>query len=444
MSASTMATIRAVASNIFLFGLILGMAGTIEVKSFRSRLTEYRGILMGMASQFLLLPFLGFCVVKAFQLDEVAGITLLITTTSPGGGFSGLLCSLFNADLALSVAMTTVSTVVSLFFIPLNALIYIKGTFGVSVSLPWGSLFLTVGVVIAAVVLGLVLSSKKPEWHMALNRIGTVCGVCNIILAAGSSSQSDRPFWEHPPLFMFAIGLPCLFGLVLSLIISKYVLRIAKEQSVAICIECCYQNTALAVRVPRGRAPEHTTPRPHARAHARARARARAAARHSRRPASPCARRATLPQITVALSVFKSQAGYAAGIPLIYGGIEPLVIVPFCLLAWKLGWTYAPSQENFCAFIAQNYQPESGVPDDDGPAHQELATDVPPPSGSERQSEPNEPSSARTGGTGGLRLGGRSAGGAKEGGVLASILGNNRKRGGGDRTAQSRAPPPMR
>jgi len=330
-------TVRAIFSNIFLFGLILGMAGTIEPRSFQARLSEYRGILMGMASQFLLLPFLGFLVVKTFGLDEVAGVTLLITTTSPGGGFSGLICSLFNADLALSVAMTTVSTVVSLIFIPLNAVLYIKTTYGLDVGLPWGSLILSVCVVIAAVVTGLLMSYYKPQWHNVLNRIGTVCGVLNIFLAAGSSGSSDRPFWEHPPLFMLAIGMPCLTGLVLSLLISMFVLRIRKQQSVAICIECCYQNTALA--------------------------------------------------ITVALSVFKEEAGYAAGIPLIYGAIEPLVIVPFCLLAWKLGWTYADPQISFFRFISDNFQPDAVDP---------HAPAVEGPVGGRDRSRASKPSNAET------------------------------------------------
>mmetsp|Transcript_16782 Transcript_16782/g.42851 ORF Transcript_16782/g.42851 Transcript_16782/m.42851 type:complete len:402 (+) Transcript_16782:87-1292(+) len=300
---------RAIASNVFLFGLILGMAGTIELRSFARRVREYRGLAMGIASQFLLLPFLGFLVVRAFNLDPVAGITLLITTTSPGGGFSGLLCSLCNADLALSVAMTTVSTVVSMFLIPFNCILYIRSVYGVSVQLPWLSLLTSVGVVMAAVALGLFLSAKRPTWSVSLNRIGTFCGGANIILAGMSSGASNTPFWSHPPIFVMAIGTPCVVGLIISFLISRYMLGISGPQAVAICIECSYQNTALA--------------------------------------------------ITVALSVFKDDAGYAAGIPLIYGVIEPLVIGPFCLLAWKLGWTYAPREVGFWQWIGGNYQPSA-------------------------------------------------------------------------------------
>lgn len=239
---------RAIGSNVFLFGLILGMAGTIDARKFWLRIGEGRGIILGLLCQFALLPLLGFTVVRVFDLDSVAGITLLITTTSPGGGFSGLLCFLCNADLALSVAMTSVSTVASMALIPFNAYLYIHRVYGVSVALPWTGLIITVGVVIVAVAVGLTLSATRPAWKTTLSRIGTVCGLLNILIAGASSSTSDTPFWSHRPLFMLAIGLPCLVGLIVSFVTSKVLLGMEAPQAVAIAIECCYQNTALAVR----------------------------------------------------------------------------------------------------------------------------------------------------------------------------------------------------
>lgn len=72
-------------------------------------------------------------------------------------------------------------------------------------------------------------------------------------------------------------------------------------------------------------------------------------------------------QITVALSVFKEDAGYAAGIPLIYGAIEPLVIAPFCLFAWKAGLTYCPRDASFAQWLFTNYQPETDEKTTDAP-----------------------------------------------------------------------------
>lgn len=93
--------------------LVFGFSASVDFESFKDKLQRKNGILIGLACQFFLLPFVGFCVVKLFSLREVYGIPLLLVVSSPGGSYSNWWCSLFNADLALSIAMTTASTIIS-------------------------------------------------------------------------------------------------------------------------------------------------------------------------------------------------------------------------------------------------------------------------------------------------------------------------------------------
>jgi hypothetical protein len=48
----------------------------------------------------------------------------------------------------------------------------------------------------------------------------------------------------------------------------------------------------------------------------------------------------------------------ALGIPFFYTGMQTAFVGVFCLLAWKLGWSKAPADENICKVIIQNYQTE--------------------------------------------------------------------------------------
>ena len=66
-----------------------------------------------MLLQFVMLPFIGFIVIKLFELDSVYGIMLQVLTACPGGAYSNWWCSLLNADLLLSVTSTGVSTILS-------------------------------------------------------------------------------------------------------------------------------------------------------------------------------------------------------------------------------------------------------------------------------------------------------------------------------------------
>src|SRR5210317_1645515 len=103
-------------SSALLFLLIFGMSATVEVKHLREQVHNKFAILTGVATQFLIMQSLGYLSVLILSdhgLTEPMAISLLIVTASPGGSYSNWWCSMFNADLALSVTMTAISTMVS-------------------------------------------------------------------------------------------------------------------------------------------------------------------------------------------------------------------------------------------------------------------------------------------------------------------------------------------
>ena len=95
--------------------------------------SNIRTIGTGVAMQFLVIPALGFVSVwmlRDFGLTYPMALTLLVVTSSPGGSYSNWWCSTFNADLTLSVAMTTVSSLLAVGLLPANLLLYTYLAFG--------------------------------------------------------------------------------------------------------------------------------------------------------------------------------------------------------------------------------------------------------------------------------------------------------------------------
>ena len=113
-----------VAINIFLFLLVMGMASTVDIRIMKQQLRNFKAISIGLFCQFFLLPFFGYIITIAFNLPVPVGVTLIIVVSSPGGSYSNWWCSIFNADLGLSVSMTTASTLLSIGFLPMNLFIY--------------------------------------------------------------------------------------------------------------------------------------------------------------------------------------------------------------------------------------------------------------------------------------------------------------------------------
>ena len=114
---------------------------------------------------------------------QVYGVTLLILCSSPGGSYSNWWCSVFNADLALSVAMTTTSTFFAMVMLPLNTLMYVNFAYGSTgeesdgIDLNWVRCVPSSGCWLAEVVRNLGSLGSITSAGKLLCRLWTICWV---------------------------------------------------------------------------------------------------------------------------------------------------------------------------------------------------------------------------------------------------------------------------
>jgi predicted Na+-dependent transporter len=302
---STRDIVGAVLSNFFLFFLIFGMSATVDCKNLRRQISNTFAIGTGLAMQFLCMPVLGYVAVTACKhhgLTEAVGITLLVLTSSPGGSYSNWWCSTFNADLALSVAMTTVSSLMSIALLPANLFLFTYLAYGgaqnddgqtVIEALDFKTLFSSLAVVLSAILSGLAAGYKYDthRFHVACNRMGSMFGICLIVysvfLSSGANGAESK-LWNQPGVFYAAVAFPCLLGIALSNIVARSV-RLSPPETVAISIECCYQNTGIAT--------------------------------------------------SVAITMFSNveDRAQAVAVPLFYGVVEAVAVGVYCIIAWKSG-----------------------------------------------------------------------------------------------------------
>lgn len=300
------------AGNVLLFCLVFGMSATVDVTMLKKQLKNKKAILTGILLQFFLLPFLGFAVVSTLNMSHPMGITLLVLTSSPGGSYSNWWCSMFNGDLALSVTMTAVSTVLSIVMLPINLLIYANHSYGEDViqSLDWVSLFVALVVVISAITLGLFVSAKvySHKFNKLANQLGNVAGVALVVFSAlmSNTGGGDSQIWARSWSFYVGVAAPCVLGLIISNFMTSF-FWLKRPERVTVSIECCYQNVGIAT--------------------------------------------------SVALTMFEGEdLAEAMGVPLFYGLVEAVVIGIYCIVAWKVGWTKAPRDANFCTMISTSYE----------------------------------------------------------------------------------------
>lgn len=310
-------------SNVFLFFLIFGLSATVSISHLKKQLHNKFALLTGVGMQFVIMPLLGFATVMILKqgddgFTQAMGMTLLVVTSSPGGSYSNWWCSLFNADLALSVAMTAVSTMLSIGMLPANLVLYSHLAYGSSMdedndivaAIDFGMLFVSLGVVMGAILLGLYASYKTANvtFQRWANRGASLSGVALIVVSALLSSVgTETNFWNQHWKFYVGVAMPCLIGLSVANIISRS-LRLPRPECVAISIECCYQNTGIAT------------------------------------------------SIAVTMFTDPEDRAQALAVPLFYGAVEAFVIMIYCIWAWKAGWTKAASKDSICKVIGKSYE----------------------------------------------------------------------------------------
>merc|ERR1719265_2151641 len=123
--------------------------------AFIARLDRKGGMAIGVACQFIILPFCGFLIARFLNLDRLYGMALMVIMTSPGGSFSNWWCSLFNADLAMSVAMTGASTLVGVVMLPINLSAYSTLLYGGTAlgAVHFSSVWISLGIILVALVI---------------------------------------------------------------------------------------------------------------------------------------------------------------------------------------------------------------------------------------------------------------------------------------------------
>lgn len=298
--------------NLLLFGLVFGMSATVDIECLKAQLKNKKAIATGIFLQFIILPFLGFLIVNLLDLDHAMGITLLVVTSSPGGSYSNWWCSMFNADLALSVTMTAVSTLLSVIMLPANLLFYSKFSYEDDILsfLDWPSLFMALILVISAIALGLFCSAKihSHKFNMLANKVGNLAGIALVVFSAtmANTGSGDTKMWARDWNFYVGVALPCILGLLVANILCLAI-HLLKPECVTVSVECCYQNTGIAT--------------------------------------------------SIALAMFDGdELSEAIGVPFFYGLVEAVLLAVYCIVAWKAGWSKAPKDEKIWTVILTSYE----------------------------------------------------------------------------------------
>ena len=206
-------------------------------------------ICVGAIAQYLIMPFLAFGITKVLGLSDGIGLGLILVGCCPGGVSSNIMSYLCGGDVAFSVGMTTVSTILSPFMTPL-LVSYLAS--GAHISIKALPMFVSiVETVILPVAIGFLLNYLfgKKKTFMELQKIMPGIAVLGLACVVGGvvSSQGSK-FFESGVVIFVAVLLHNGLGYLLGYGAGKLVgMNTAKKRTIS--IEVGMQNAGLATNL---------------------------------------------------------------------------------------------------------------------------------------------------------------------------------------------------
>ena len=227
-----------------MLGIVMfGMGLTLKPSDFKPVLMRPKDILVGELAQFIVMPLLAWVLCKVMQLPMELALGVILVGCCPGGTASNVICYLAKGDVALSVAMTGVSTLLAPIVTP--ALVYMLANKEVGVDM-LGMFLSIVQVVIIPIVLGFAanryLSKFTEKVTPLLPLISTlaITAIIGIVVSRNSTNILSCSL---------VVGITVILHNVLGLLLGYFagkMLGLKHDKQTAISIEVGMQNSGLA------------------------------------------------------------------------------------------------------------------------------------------------------------------------------------------------------
>ncbi|WP_201065826.1 MULTISPECIES: bile acid:sodium symporter family protein [Thiorhodovibrio] len=224
--------------------VMLGMGLTLEWRQFAAVWSRRAAVGLGLALQFLIMPFAAWAIATGLQFppELVAGMVLL--GACPGGTASNLICYLARGDVALSITLTTISTLIAIVATPALTLAYA----GQQVPVPAAAMLLSMlKVVLAPVAIGVAVNTwLGPHLTRIKSIFPLISMLAIVVIIAIVVALNQAQIAQTGLLLMLAVMLHNSVGLLGGYSLARWLTR-DERTARTLAIEVGMQNSGLAV-----------------------------------------------------------------------------------------------------------------------------------------------------------------------------------------------------
>lgn len=237
---------------IALFIIMTGIGMTLSVQDFRQVAVYPKGMIVGTLAQILLMPLVAFVLASVLGLEPAIAVGLVIIAACPGGTTSNLFVLLARGNIALSIVLTVIASLVTILTLPLfaNAALQIYMGAEQNIVLPvWKTIAMLTGIVLLPVAMGMGIRSRAPALALRAEGFVSVFGavvlaLLIVVLVYGVRDQ----FWSLLEQAGPATLLLNLAGIFLGLVAGRAT-GLTQRESLAVAVELGVKNSTIGLMV---------------------------------------------------------------------------------------------------------------------------------------------------------------------------------------------------
>jgi len=236
-----------------LFYIMLGIGMSTNIKNFVDVLKDLKVLLIGLTSQIIILPFIGFLFAIFATSDPVLKIGIILITSMPSAVSSNYITKLANGNIALSVSLTALSAILSFITIPFIFIVISPIIIGEAnglqdlkfLKVSIGLLFMTT----APVLIGMFINTKFSKFTKKINKFFSYSSLFLFLLIIFGAWISE---WSiviklYKSIGFLLVSLTVIILIIVNILVNIFNLNLQNKRTII--IETLIQNGAMAIIV---------------------------------------------------------------------------------------------------------------------------------------------------------------------------------------------------
>lgn len=238
-----------------LFIIMMGMGLSLVVDDFRRVLRFPKSVAVGLVLKLVAIPLITFGLLAVIPLEPELAVGFILLAACPGGATTNLITNLAKGDVALSITLTAIASVITVFTIPILVNLGLQEYMGEtrSIHLPFGKTVVQIlTITVIPVIIGMVINNRKPALALKAEKPVKIISAVFLVLIIAAALLKERAnigdFFEKAGPVALVLN---LIGMAIGYFITLALTR-NKQQAITVGVEVGVVNGTLGIAIAAG------------------------------------------------------------------------------------------------------------------------------------------------------------------------------------------------